>query len=502
MTIAIRTALTTLLIAIFGAPVLASKADDTVNVAFRLQLQGLDTYFSPGREGLLLAFWVWDALVYRDSKTFEMKPLVASSWKQVDDRTLEFVIRPGIKFHDGSTLTVKDVVFTLNFVSKPENKVFNQAAVSWIESATATGPDTVRVRAKQVAPLALSYLMSVPIYPADYYQRVGREGMAVKPIGSGPFRAEPGPDSTVVFTRFDDYFEASPKGKAGVRRVIYRTIPEINTQVAELISGKLDWAYYVPDDQAERLRRLPNLRVAQGESFRVAYLTMDAAGKSAADSPLKDIRVRRAVSHALDREGIVKNLMRGSEVIQSPCYPKQFGCAQEVAKYNYDVAKARALLAEAGRGAGFNLDIYAYRNRQVAEAIIGNLRAIGITANLRWVQYPAMVQRRRSNETPMVIDDWGSNSIDDVGAILPVFFNSGPDDYAMDQSVTAMVGRGGATTDRAARQAAYADALKRIADQAYVVPLFTMPVTYVFNAGLEMPVPNDEIPEFWRARWK
>jgi peptide/nickel transport system substrate-binding protein len=194
--------------------------------------------------------------------------------------------------------------------------------------------------------------------------------------------------------------------------------------------------------------------------------------------------------------------MRGSEVIQSPCYPKQFGCAQEVAKYNYDVAKARALLAEAGRGAGFNLDIYAYRNRQVAEAIIGNLRAIGITANLRWVQYPAMVQRRSSNETPMVIDDWGSNSIDDVGAILPVFFNSGPDDYAMDQSVTAMVGRGGATTDRAARQAAYADALKRIADQAYVVPLFTMPVTYVFNAGLEMPVPNDEIPEFWRARWK
>ncbi|TAK80670.1 MAG: ABC transporter substrate-binding protein [Betaproteobacteria bacterium] len=501
MTTAIRAALVAVLIA-YGAPVLASKADDTVNVGFRLQLQGLDTYYSPGREGLLLAFWVWDALVYRDSKTFEMKPLIASSWKQVDARTLDFVIRPGIKFHDGSTLTAKDVVFTLNFVSKPENKVFNQAAVSWIENATAIGPDTVRVRAKQVTPLALSYLMSVPIYPADYYQRVGREGMAAKPVGSGPFRAEPGPDSTVIFTRFDDYFAASPKGKAGARRVIYRTIPEINTQVAELISGRLDWAYYVPDDQAERLRRLPNLRVAQGESFRVAYLTMDAAGKAAADSPLKDVRVRRAISHALDRQGVVKNLMGGSQVIHTPCYPKQFGCVQEVTKYNYDVAKARSLMAEAGRGAGFNLDIYAYRNRQVAEAIIGNLRAIGITANLRWVQYPAMVQKRRSNEAPMVVDDWGSNSIDDVGAILPVFFNSGPDDYAMDPAVTAMVARGSSTTDRAARQAAYADALKRIADQAYVVPLFTMPVTYVFNAGLEMPVPNDEIPEFWRARWK
>jgi peptide/nickel transport system substrate-binding protein len=72
----------------------------------------------------------------------------------------------------------------------------------------------------------------------------------------------------------------------------------------------------------------------------------------------------------------------------------------------------------------------------------------------------------------------------------------------MDPAVTAMLARGGGTTDRATRQAAYAEALKRIADQAYVVPLFTMPITYVFNAGLDLPVPNDEIPEFWRARWK
>jgi peptide/nickel transport system substrate-binding protein len=502
MTVTIRAAFALLFIILAVAPALAGKADDTVNVGFRLQLQSLDTYYSPGREGLLLSFWVWDALVYRDPHTFEMKPLIASSWKQVDDRTLEFVIRPGIKFHDGSTLTVKDVVYTLNFVSKPENKVFNQAAVAWIESATATGPNTVRVRAKQVTPLALAYLMSVPIYPADYYQRVGREGMAVKPVGSGPFKAEPGPDNSVIFTRFDDYFGASPKGKAGVRRVIYRTIPEVTTQVAELIVGKLDWAYYVPDDQAERLRRLPHLRVAQGESFRVAYLTMDAAGKTAADTPLKDVRVRRAIAHAIDRDALVKNLLPGSQVIHSMCYPKQFGCSQDVAKYGFDAAKARALMAEAGRSGGFNVDVYGYRNRQVADAIIGDLHAVGINGNLRWVQYPAMVQKRRSNETPMVIDDWGSNSIDDVGAILPVFFNGGPDDYAMDAAVTAALGRGGKTTDRAKRLSAYAEALKRIADQAYVLPLFTMPITYVFNAGLDMPVPNDEIPEFWRARWK
>ena len=107
----------------------AGKADDTLNVGFRLQLQSLDTYYSPGREGFLLGFWVYDGLTYRDPVTFEFKPLLATAWRQIDDLTLEFDIRKGVKFHNGATLTAEDVAFTANFMSKPENKVFNQVTV-------------------------------------------------------------------------------------------------------------------------------------------------------------------------------------------------------------------------------------------------------------------------------------------------------------------------------------------------------------------------------------
>ena len=102
----------------------------------------------------------------------------------------------------------------------------------------------------------------------------------------------------------------------------------------------------------------------------------------------------------------------------------------------------------------------------------------------------------------MIVDDWGSSSINDVYAMLPPFFGGGADDYSMDPQVIANIDKAGATTDKATRVAAYTDALKRIADQAYWVPLFTMPVNYVMAADLDIPVPGDEIPEFFRARWK
>lgn len=484
-------------------PAQAGKRDDTLNVAFQLQLQSLDAYYSPGREGLLLGFWAWDALLFRDPTTYEFKPLLATAVREVDDRTLEFDIRQGVKFHSGDTLSADDVVFTLNFVADVNNRVFNQSSVSWIEKAEKTGPDTVRVRAKSVTPAAKEFLAQLPIYPAEYYKKVGREGMNAHPVGTGPYMAETGPGGTFIFTRFDGYFDGSPKGRPPIKRMIYKTVPEMNTVIAQLMTGELDWAYYIPNDQAERLKRVPSLRVVNAETFRVASLTMDAAGKTDPNSPLKDIRVRRAISMAIDRPTVVKQLIGpASQVVDAVCYLKQFGCTQDLPKYGYDVAAARALMAEAGYAGGFDVELYGYRSRPVADAVVGYLRAIGIRASLRWMQYPAVIQKRRDNGAPMVIDDWGSSSINDVIAFLPFFFDGGGNDQAMDPKLTDLVFQGGTTADPETRRKLYKEALTRIADQAYWLPLWTMPVNYVFSSELDIPITGDESPPFWAARWK
>src|SRR5438128_7153853 len=116
----VRSALAASCIGLLSTASFAGKTDDTLNVGFRLQLQSLDTYYSPGREGLLLGFWVYDSLIYRDPTTFEFKPLLATAWRQIDDLTLEFDIRKDVKFHNGATLAAEDVASTFNFVANPE----------------------------------------------------------------------------------------------------------------------------------------------------------------------------------------------------------------------------------------------------------------------------------------------------------------------------------------------------------------------------------------------
>ncbi len=498
-----RVALAGLMAVLACGPAQAGKRDDTLNVAFQLQLQSLDAYFSPGREGLLLGFWVYDALLYRDPATFAFKPLLATAWRQVDDRTMEFDIRQGVKFHNGDTLTAADVVFTLNFMSDPANHAFNQSSVSWIEKAEQTGPNTVRVRAKSVTPAAIEFLAQLPIYPEAYYRKVGRDGMNAHPVGTGPYTGEVGPNGTFIFTRFDGYFDGSPKGKPAIKRLVYKTVPEMNSVIAQLMTGELDWAYYIPNDQAERLARVPTLKLVNAPTFRVASLTMDAAAKTDPNTPLRDLRVRRAISHAIDRAAIARQLVGGaSQVVNSVCFPTQLGCTDAVPHYDYDVVAAKKLMAEAGYADGFDIDLYGYRSRPVADAVVGYLRAIGIRANLRWMQYPATIQKRHDNGTPMIIDDWGSSSINDVVAFLPFFFDGGGNDQAMDKTVIDLVARGGSITNPQDRKVTYAEALTRIADQAYWLPLWTMPVNYAFSADLDIPIAGDENPPFWLAKWK
>jgi peptide/nickel transport system substrate-binding protein len=489
--------------AFLSSAALAGKSDDTLRVGFSQQLQSLDSYNSPGREGNLNGYWIYDTLTYRDPNTLEFKPSLATAWRRIDDLTLEFDIREGVKFHNGQLLTPEDVAFTLNYESDPANKVYNQTAVGWIDHAEAMKDGKVRIKAKAITPYALEYISILSIYPEKYFKEVGKDGMGMKPIGTGPFKAERGPNNTIIYTRFDDYFDGSPKGKAQIAKMIYEVIPDPNTQIAELITGKLDWAYQISNDQAEGLKRIPNIQVISADTFRVAFISLDAAGKTSPDTPLKNVLVRKAINYAINREGIVRNLMKtGAQVINSACNPVQFGCEQDVVSYKYNASEAKALMQKSGYPDGFTVDILGYRNRQVADAIVGDLRAIGITANLRWLQYPAAVQKRRANEAPMLIDDWGSNSINDVAAILPPFFTNGTDDFSMDKEVAKDIVAGGATNETSARKAAYAAALKRIAENAYWVPLFTMPINYAFNTGLEFPVNRAEIPEFYRARWK
>jgi peptide/nickel transport system substrate-binding protein len=482
---------------------MAGPQDNSLNIAWELEVPNISMYHNTDRIGIIIAHHVWDSLIYRNPDSGEFEPLLAESWELVDDVTIDVVIRDDVLFHNGEPMTVEDVVFTFNYIANPNSDMLSQQTVNWIEKAEALDDRTVRITAKRPTPLALLYMAGdIGIYPKDYYQEVGPDGMGRAPIGTGPYKVtEVVPGTRMVFERFEDYYEGSPKGMPSIERIVQRTIPELNTQVVELASGRLDWMWRVPADQVDRLNAMPTINVLNASTMRIGYLQFDAVGKSG-DNPFTDRRVRQAVNHAIDRDAIVDNLVRGdSVVINAACHPAQFGCIDDVTTYEYDPERARELLAEAGYPDGFQTRLYGYRDRPYTEAMIGNLNDVGITTDLRWGQYAATRDAIRGGDVPLAFMTWGSNSVPDVDNATPVFFGGLADDLAMDEEVIAWLEAGGSTLDQEVRLENYTKALQKIADEAYWVPLFTYNTNYAMSSQLSWQPHPDEIPRFWLASW-
>jgi peptide/nickel transport system substrate-binding protein len=485
----------------------AGKKDDTIRFAYEQVPESIDPYFNNVRIGVIMGQLGWDTLIFRDPKTNEYRGALAKTWKWVDDKTLEFELREGVKFHNGEEFDADDVAYTLNFVSKAENKVITQTNVNWIEGAEKLDKYKVRVKLKRTFPAAIEYLAGpVVMHPNEYYAKVGPKGMNEKPVGTGPYKVvEHVPGKWVKLAANTDYNPALGKSVPKIKALEIRFLPDRQTQTAEVMAENLDFIMGVAVDQALGMKAVPHLQVVEGETMRIVFLNFNLQENSPTPA-LKDIRVRKAIAHSIPTAAIVKQLVgEKARMINVICFPTQFGCDDSKApRYAYDPAKARDLMKEAGFGPDKKLefDIYAYRERDQTEAMIGALRSIGITANLKFMQYAAMREQIRQNKVPVSHQTWGSFSVNDVSASTPNYFKFHADDMARDPEVRDLLEKGDSSVDPAARKDAYTKALAMIQEKVLAVPLYSLTTHYVANGQLLFTTYPDEIPRFWEMSWK
>ena len=484
-------------------PAQAQKSADTLRATVRDRLPNLDFYHNNLRFGLIVAHHVLDGLIDRDPATFQLKPLLATSWRAIDDTHFEFTLRPDVHFQNGDSFSADDVVYTLNAVLR-EHGVAVPSNYDWIAGAERVDESHVRIALRRVFPAALEYLaLALPIYPKAYRERVGVAEFSNIRSAPDPYAVTATTADTITLSRNDNYF-TGPKGHPAIRQVVITEQPSARAQVAALLDGRADWIWQFDPAGSSSILAVPTLtavrrRVCASSIWRwTRPAALDRTTRSATSGC-----ARRCLPRSTGPGSRGARWAGGARVLAGPCYPTSSAATRRGCRdVTYDPSRARGLLALAGYPAGFKTTLSTYLLPAWAEAIQRDLAAVGIEVQVQQFTPDVFTRRSREGRDPMELANWGSYSINDVSAILPYFFAGGPSDYVRDPKIEALVRQGGAVTDPDQRRVAYAAAIKRIMAQSDWLPLTTEVTTYAFSRELNFTPFPDEIPRFYLSSWK
>jgi peptide/nickel transport system substrate-binding protein len=497
-TIAFGSALLVLL-ALGLAPADAQTKDDTVVYALQSDIPNWDPPNSVLRESIILGYNVFDHLAARDLKTGKVGPSLATSWRALDDTTWEVKLRQGVRFHDGTPFTARDVKATFDRVLDPEKKLTARGNHVKIKSVEVVDDHTVRFKTDGPYPLFVERLTAQVMQSEKQIKEKGHEYMQENPVGTGPYKLVRWTKKQEhLLVRNDDYWGPKPAFKY----VRVRIIPEQATQIAELISGGVDIIKAVPPDQMDVIDKSGQARTATSPILRTAMIQLDQAGR-AGKNPFQDKRVRVAANLAADMDGIIKHVLNGlADRVATTVNPMAFGFDPTLKPYKQDQATAKKLLAEAGYPNGLEVGflqgppVVEPAVTQTSEAISADLAKVGIRTRKRYIgeSGPFTNLVRDSKAEPMFEWSWGYYSIFDADAIFFDVMTCGqPYSYYCNKQFDDLVIQGRSTLDPKRRLEIYAKAQKLIYDDAAYLFKWGLRGVWGISNRVNYEAPKDEV---------
>jgi peptide/nickel transport system substrate-binding protein len=512
-------------IAVLAFAALAGAADaSALRIASAFDPQTMDPHALALLYHSRVAFQVYDALLNRDEQ-YRLEPALALSWQPLNPTTWRFKLRPGVTFHDGSEFSADDAVFSIErALAVPSQRSFQLKGVTGARRVDALTLDILLEAPDAVLPEKLPLIAMMSRAWAERH-RVERaqdfngkqETFAVRHAnGTGPFQLERyEPDVRTVLRRHPRWWGWAETRSGNLDQVTLLTIRSDATRIAALISGEVDMVLDPPLPDIDRLKRDPTLRLLQSPDLGQQYLTFDQARDELEGSdakgrnPFKDLRVRRAVYHALNVDLIVSKVLRGHAVPTGGFLsPRVDGSPPELdRRLPHDPARARALLAQAGYPDGFSVTLdcvnVAWREA-VCQAAAAMLTQVGIRTTLR-VSPTNQFFPKLSQATASFIEFGWTPSPDAWASLNGLFrswdktglgtFNAGRySNPRLDALIDAMRNE----PDLTRRRAMVAVALRIVGDELPFVPLYRRTVTWAMQKKVQaVQWPNDTIELRW-----
>jgi len=411
-------------IVVFGF--VTQAAAQSISIGLGGDVTSIDPHYHNLTPNNNIADHIFGTLIQKDERQ-RPKPGLAESWRPVDDLTWEFKLRKGVKFHDGSEMTAEDVAFSIERPAKVAASPgpFTVYTKQVVETQIV---DPYTIRLKSAAPYPN---MAIDISTIHIVSKKAAAGASTDDFNSGKAAIGAGPYKLVRFVRgdrielarHDAYWGPKPQWE----RVSLRLLTSDPSRVAALLAGDVQAIENVPTADVARIAKNPSLKVFRTVSNRVIYLHIDSnrdkspfltdkAGKPLETNPLKDVRVRRALSKAINRTAIVDRVMEGLAIPAGQLLPDgMFGVNPAIKPDAYDPDGAKKLLAEAGYPDGFGLTLHAPNNRyvndeQIAQAVAQMLSRVGVATKVDAMPSNIFFTRGSKLDFSFLLVGWGADT--------------------------------------------------------------------------------------------
>ena len=501
----------------------AQAQGQSLSIGVASPITSLDPHFYNASPNTNIAQHLFPFMTKRDARA-RLEPDLAESWRAIDETTWEFKLREA-RWTDGKPITAEDIAATMaRLPNVPNSPGGFQGGLIGIASIDVVDARTLRYRTNGPAPLVPANMSGIAIVPKHVLDTATtadfNSGRAV--IGAGPFRlVSYAAGDRLVLERNDTYYGERPHWG----RVTFRFITNDGARVAALRAGDVDLIDQVPSQDLPRMQADAAINVAQVAGLRLIYLTYDVAsegppagftdaqGRPLAANPLRDIRVRRALSMAVNRAAIADRVMGGTATPTGQWLPPgAFGHDPDLPVPAYDPEGARRLLAEAlpnGLRAVLHSPNDRYPNdSQTAQAIAQFWTRIGVQTAVEVSPWSSYAARAGRNEFGIHLIGWGSTTGEASSLLVATLATrnrekrwgglngSGHSDPVLD----ALIDRGLATLDDAQREAIWREAVRRVADQAAQLPIHQLVNTWASRRGFRYEARADERTHAHRVR--
>ena len=483
---------------------------ENLSIAFADPVSSADPQLNNHAGDRSLALHFWDSIINsRDGGKLE--PALAASWRSLDERTWEFKLRSDIKWQDGTPFTADDIVFSFQRARSVPGTVASYAgALRTVESTTAKDAHTVIVKTNTPNPMLPLDIASIYIVSKHVGEKSKTEdynaGRAV--VGTGPYKL-------VSYTPGDrSVFETSPSYRGPKPlwdKVTYRFINIGAARTAALLSGDVDVIDKVAVTDVEKLRKTPSVSVYTYPGLRVLLLQpshragpnefiTDNAGKPLANNPLQDVRVRQALSVAINRKAIVDRVLQGTVTEANQWMPKgTFGYNPEVKDIAYNPEQAKKLLADAGFPHGFKISIHVPGDRypqapETVQAVAQFWTRIGVKTNVEVVPWSVYSGRATKNEFAVSVIAWGNGTGEAGYGLLQTLATNDPKrgrgannwGRYSHESVDKALDAATVEFDARRREAMFRHAAKLVTDDVGHIPLFHYQNIWAAKKGLKV----------------